>query len=359
MATAIQERTSETLARLGPLRIGPFRIDRPFVLAPMAGVSEAPFRSMVLEMGAGLAPTELVSAKGLHWGNARTEGYLRHDPEREPLLAVQLYGADPAAMADAAERAVERGARMVDVNMGCPVKKITKNQAGSALLRDEARATAVIEAIVQRLGDGVPVTAKLRSGWDEDHINAPQLGQRLRDAGVAALALHPRTRRQGYEGRADWRVIRDLKAAVGDLAVIANGDVDGAESAARVVRETGCDAVMVGRAALGNPWVFRELAAVQSGAEPRTPTPPERVGIVLRHLGENVEHHQDEERALKKFRQHLVWYSRGLRGNVAFREHVLRLERRSEVEAAIEDFFGRARPVVTEAAEYDARRAYG
>lgn len=349
------------LSSLGPLRIGPFRVERPIVLAPMAGVSESPYRIMSLEAGAGLAPTELVSAKGLEFGNARTEGYLKHDPAREPLLSVQVYGGDPDAMARAAERAVERGAKIVDVNMGCPVKKVTRNTAGSALMTVPDRAAAIIRAMVQRVGDTVPVTAKIRSGWTDDAKNAPELGVMLQDAGVAALAIHPRTRSQGYTGCADWTMIAALKRAVPDLPVIANGDIWTADDADRVVDSTGCDGVMIGRAALGNPWVFAALAARHAGRDgPPLPTPGQRVEVILHHLGALIEHHEDEVRALRKFRQHLVWYSRGLRDGARFRERVMELEERAAVEDVIASFFGGAESVdASEMPIYDARTAFG
>ena len=345
------------LRELAPLRIGDLSFDPPVIMAPMAGVSESPYRIIALEMGAGMTPTELVSAKGLQYANARTEGYLRYDPVREPILAVQLYGGDPEAMADAAERVVERGAQLVDVNMGCPVKKVTRNQAGSALMLQPDKAAAVVAAMVKRVS--VPVTAKLRSGWDEDSKNAPELGARLRDAGAAAIALHARTRAQGYEGWADWRMIAALRRAVPDVPVIANGDVDGPEAADAVVDQTGCDGVMVGRAALGNPWIFRALAARHRGqAPPLPPTPEERVAVILRHFRASLVH-SGPDRGLKKFRQHLSWYSRSLRGGARFRERVMQLEVAPEVEAEIRGFFGSAERGRQEVAEYDARVAYG
>ena len=348
------------LAALGPLRIGPFEAQPPVVLAPMAGVSEAPYRVISLEMGAGLAPTELVSAKGLRFGNARTADYLRHDPAREPLLSVQVFGGDPESMAEGAELAVRAGAKILDINMGCPVKKVTRNGAGSALMTDAARAAAIVSAMRERVGDGVPVTAKIRAGWDADQINAPSFGRALEDAGLAAIALHPRTRRQGYSGRADWSLIRELKAAV-DIPVIANGDVFSVADADRIVQETGCDAVMIGRAALGYPWIFRELATAMTGEEPmQSPAPAERVALVLRHLTDHVEHIGDERRALKKFRQHLIWYSRGMRGGAAFREQAMRLEERPRIEALIHQFFGNAAiGNRAEAPIYDERTAFG
>jgi len=349
------------LSQLGPLKVGPFSIERPILLAPMAGVSESPYRIMALESGAGLAPTELVSAKGLEFGNARTESYLKHDPEREPLLSVQIYGGDPDAMARAAARAVERGASIVDVNMGCPVKKVTRNTAGSALMTVPDRAAAIIGEMVRRVGPAVPVTAKIRSGWTDDQQNAPELGRRLRDAGVAALAIHPRTRSQGYQGRADWSMIRRLKEAVPELPVIANGDIASADDADRVVEQTGCDGVMIGRAALGNPWIFRELAARFAGRPPPPPpSPSERVEASQGHLRALIEHHGDEIRAVRKFRQHLVWYSRGLRDGARFRERVMDLEDRIAVEDQVASFFGGPEWVdAREAPIYDPRTALG
>ena len=348
------------LASLSALCIGPYRFDPPIALAPMAGVSEAPYRVISLEMGAGFAPTELVSAKGLKFGNARTADYLRHDPAQESALCVQIFGGEPEAMAHAAELAVAAGARLLDVNMGCPVKKVTRTGAGSALMTDAARAAAIVAAMRARVGDRVPVTAKIRAGWDAQSINAPEVGRALEDAGLAAIAIHPRTRRQGYSGSADWSLIAQLKAAV-QIPVIANGDIFSVEDAERVVVETECDAVMVGRAALGYPWIFRELAAARADAPP--PPPPsaaERVALVQRHLAQHIEHIGDEGRALKKFRQHLIWYSRGMKGGGAFRDHAMRLEDRAPIEDAIEAFFGQTElSDRTEAPIYDERTAFG
>lgn len=332
----------------------------PILMAPMAGVSEAPYRVMALNMGAGATPTELVSAKGLLYGNARTQNYLTHDPVAEPNLWVQVFGGDPKSMAVGAEHAARGGARILDVNMGCPVKKVTKNGAGSALMCDPRRAAAIIEAMREAVGDEVPVTAKIRAGWDADNKNAVEVGRALEGAGCAAVAIHPRTRQQGYSGQADWSVIRDLRAAVG-IPVIANGDVFTVADADRVVAETGCDAVMIGRAALGNPWIFRALAASWRGELERAPvSAEERVQVILQHLAAHLEHVGDPERGLKKFRQHLIWYSRGMRGGAAFRERAMGLSERAAVHEAVEDFFGKSElDNRGEGPIYDERTAFG
>lgn len=348
------------LRSLKPIRLGSYEVEVPIILAPMAGVSEAPFRSMALRMGAGLAPTELVSAKGLEYANARTQGYLKHDVREEPLLSVQIFGGEPESMARAAEIAVGAGAKIIDINMGCPVKKVTRTGAGSALMCDPERAGSIIRAIHARVGEQIPVTVKIRAGWDDSSKNAPQLGRTLQDAGAAAVALHPRTRAQGYSGSADWSLIALLRAAV-SIPVIANGDIQSVADADRVLEQTGADAVMIGRAALGNPWIFRELLAAHRGEPaPRPLRAAERVETILGHLDRHIEHVGDELRAVRKFRQHLIWYSRGLEGGSAFREMATRLNDRRGVESATQLFFSRAEiSDAREAAIYDERAALG
>ncbi|MCB9654398.1 MAG: tRNA dihydrouridine synthase DusB [Deltaproteobacteria bacterium] len=330
----------------------------------MAGVSEAPYRVLALDFGAGLTPTELVSAKGLEFKNNRTAHYLAHDPAREPLLMVQLFGGEPDVMARAAETVVARGARIVDINMGCPVRKVTKSGAGSALMTDPTRAAAIVAAMRARIGARVPITAKIRSGWDDAHRNAVEVGRRLEEAGLTAIAIHPRTREAGYSGRADWREIARLKAAL-SIPVIANGDIATPRDADRVVRETGCDAVMIGRAALGRPWIFRDFAAAVRGeGAPRPLSASAETDVILTHFEAHQRHRGgDEVHAVREFRQHLIWYSRGRRGHGAFRVEILRETCRAKVESMIERFFRCAEADDDDheqsGIEYDERRAHG
>jgi nifR3 family TIM-barrel protein len=261
--------------------IGPFELRNPFVLAPMAGVSEQPFRVLAFRMGAALCPTELVSAQGLMRANARTVRYLRHDANIEQPYSLQIFGGEPEVMAEAARIGQEWGAQIIDINMGCPVKKVTRNGAGSALLCDPPRAARMVRLI--REVTGLPVTCKIRSGWDAQQKNYLSMAEHLEDAGCAALAVHPRTRSQGYSGSADWSVIADLKAHVGRMPIIGNGDVKSPADAQRMLETTGCDFVMIGRGALGNPWIFRELTGGDA------PSPEERCALVQEHFRDHVE----------------------------------------------------------------------
>lgn len=334
-------------------RLGPLLLKNRFILAPMAGVSEQPFRELALELGAGLAPTELVSANGLIRASARTAKYLRHGPTEKPFI-VQLFGGEPEVMAQAAVLAREAGADAIDINMGCPVPKVTRSGAGSALLCDPKRAASIVRAC--REATGLPVFAKIRAGWDANSLNFCEVGLALEEAGVAALALHPRTRAQGYSGRADWSRIAALKKALRHTPVVGNGDVCSREDARRMEEETGCDAVMVGRAALGNPWLFRELL----GGAP--PSPAERCALVLRHFEAHLAFVGREPEAVRQFRKHAGWYAHGLTGAAAFRARVNTLETAEPVREIVREFFARAdresRPRHGEA-EVDYRTAYG
>jgi nifR3 family TIM-barrel protein len=333
--------------------IGPYTLANRFILAPMAGVSEQPFRVIAFKMGAALCPTELVSAAGLFYANARTLRYLRHDPEVERPYSLQLFGGDPAQLARAAVQAQRAGAQIIDLNMGCPVKKVTKTGSGSALLCDPQRAAAIVSAI--RDATGLPVTAKIRSGWDQQHRNYLEMAETLSSAGISALAMHARTRAQGYSGQADWTLIADLKRAFPQLPIIGNGDVRTPADALRMLETTGCDFVMIGRGALGYPWIFRELL----GGPP--PSTQERCDLVLEHFRSHVDFVGEPKAAVRQFRKHLAWYGHGLRGAAAFRAEVNRLELVEQVELSVRRFFAQAEPEGARVAdpELDYRTALG
>jgi len=335
------------------LRLGPFTLKNPWVLAPMAGVSEEPFRVLAFRMGAALCPTELVSAQGLMRANARTVRYLRHDREVERPYSVQIFGGEPEVMASAALVAKEWGAELIDINMGCPVKKVTRNGAGSALLCDPPRAAAIVRAIGE--ATGLPVTAKIRSGWDAQHRNYLEMAAALEDAGCVGLAVHPRTRAQGYAGQADWSVIADLRRHLRSMTLIGNGDVKTPEDARRMRESTGCDLVMIGRAALGNPWIFRQLLG---GA---APDPEERCQVVLGHFRAHLAFAGDPLGAVRSFRKHLAWYAHGLRGAAAFRAEVNQLVQPEQVELSVRRFYQATEvdPLDAEEQEVDYRAALG
>ncbi len=314
--------------------IGPYTLRNPFILAPMAGVSEMPFRVLAFRMGAALCPTELVSAQGLMRANARTVKYLTHDAEAEQPYSLQIFGGEPEVMAQAALVGKQWGAQIIDINMGCPVKKVTKSGAGSALLCDPPRAAQIVKAIAE--ATGLPVTAKIRSGWDHTHRNYLEMAATLEDAGCAALAVHPRTRAQGYAGSADWSVIADLKRYIKKMPIIGNGDVKTPADAQRMLETTGCDFVMIGRGALGNPWIFRQLLGGQA------PSADERCATVLEHFRAHLAFVGAEIPAVRAFRKHLAWYAHGLRGASAFRNDANKLENASAVELAVRRFFADA-----------------
>lgn len=325
------------------MHIGPYQLANPYVLAPMAGVSQMPFRRLALKLGAGLAPTELISAKGLYYDSLRTKTYLTYDAYIERPFCVQLFGGEPESMAVAAAKAVDMGAQIIDINMGCPVKKVTKTNAGSALMCDHKRAQDIISAMLKSTAYKVPITAKIRSGWDAANLNYLEVAIALQDAGISALAIHPRTRAQGYSGLADWTHIAHLKSRL-SIPVIGNGDVNSRKDAERMKALTQCDAVMIGRAALGNPWIFRALSTTSAEVSEQ-----ERLDLVLEHLADHVALHDEvfklEGRkesvasAIRSFRSHLIWYSRGLSGGARFRQQVMTTECLNKTKDLIEEFF--------------------
>ena len=328
------------------MRIGPHTFPGRYFLAPLAGVSDRPFRTICREMGASFAYTEMVSAHGLVYGTLQTESYLDRDPEEEPF-AVQVFAAEPDVLARGAAAAVRAGAGIVDVNMACPVKKVCGTGAGAALGRDPARVEAAVRAIREAVP--VPVTVKIRAGWDDTDVNCVDVARAAEAGGAAAVALHGRTRAQMYSGKARWELIRAVKQAVG-IPVLGSGDVWTADDALRMRAETGCDAVLVARGACGNPWIFRELRAEELG-RPRPPPPSreEWISVMLRHVRLQIDHRrrqrpgepadEAERAAVRELRRHLLWYTRGRRGGVLFRREADRLVTATDVERVLLEHF--------------------
>lgn len=329
------------------MQIGPHHFRGSFFLAPLAGVSDRPFRAICRRMGASFAYTEMVSAHGLVQGTLQTASYLDRDPEEEPF-AVQIFAAEPDVLARGASVAVAAGAGIIDINMACPVRKVCGSGAGAALGRDPARVEAAVREVARAVP--VPVTIKIRAGWDEGEVNCVDVVRAAEAGGAAAAAIHGRTRAQMYSGRARWDLIRAAKQAV-RIPVLGSGDVWTARDALRLREETGCDAVLVARGACGNPWVFRELAAAERGLPPPPPlTREEWMGTVLEHVRLQIEHRSRSARrgetpeaiegaAIRELRRHLLWYTRGRRGGVRFRRDADKLRTAADVTALLEQHF--------------------
>ncbi len=306
------------------MRIGDVEIATPFVLAPLAGVSDSPFRRLAREQGASAVYTEMVSADGLVRGNAGTTEYLAFEPEERPI-GVQLFGSDPAIMAEAtrylADLPAERRPDLVDINMGCPVRKVITRSAGAALLQDIPRIERIVGAMAA--ASSLPVTAKIRLGWDGESRNVVEVARALAGAGAKAVAIHARTRAEKFEGHAHWDLIGEATRAV-DIPVIGNGDVRTPADALRMLAETGCAGVMLGRAAFGDPWVFRRIRALAERDETLPPpSAQERLAAGVRHLGLLVAS-AGEFVAAKEMRKHVAWYIKGLPHSARVREQVNR-----------------------------------
>lgn len=308
-------------------------------LAPMAGVTDMPMRVLCFEQGAAWAVTEMISAKGYLYAPENTraiEELLRRSPCEGPL-GLQLFGKEPEYMAEAAARLSEQGFAFIDINMGCPAHRIVGNGEGSALMRTPELAGEIIYATAR--ASSVPVTVKMRAGWDEDSVNAVELAAIAEQAGAAALTVHPRTRVQQYAGHSDWDVIRRVKQRVG-IPVVGNGDVDSADEYERMLRETGCDAVAIGRAAQGNPWIFAEIRARIEGRPWRAPSVREKLDMALRH-GRMQAGYIGEAGAAREMRKHLIWYLQGLNGCARVREQLGHVGTLREMETLLNDYAGR------------------
>ncbi|MDE6213676.1 MAG: tRNA dihydrouridine synthase DusB [Lachnospiraceae bacterium] len=317
---------------LKPLTIGKVTLRNNLILAPMAGVTDLPFRLLCSEQGTGLAGMEMVSAKAIWYGNKNTESLLEIHPKEGPV-SLQLFGSDPKIVSEMAKRIEERPFAILDLNMGCPVPKVVNNGEGSALMRNPKLAGEIIAATVKAIEK--PVTVKIRKGFDEAHVNAVEMAKIAEDAGAAAVAVHGRTREQYYSGEADWEIIAKVKEAV-SIPVVGNGDVTDGERACRLLQETGCDGVMIGRAARGNPWLFRQIAAwLEDGTVLQEPSPEEKKEMILRHARLQLEV-KGEYTGVREMRKHFSWYTAGMPGSARLRQSINLAERFEEIERLVE-----------------------
>ncbi|MCD8121629.1 MAG: tRNA dihydrouridine synthase DusB [Clostridiales bacterium] len=310
------------------LRIGDLDLENNLILAPMAGVTDLPFRMLCREQGCGLLVTEMVSAKAVYYGNKNTKELLTVDPGERPI-AVQLFGSDPEIVGAMAHRIEEGPYDIIDFNMGCPVPKVVNNGEGSALMKDPKQAGAILSALVRSVKK--PVTVKFRKGFDEKHENAVEIAQIAEACGVAAVAVHGRTREQYYSGKADWEVIRRVKEAV-RIPVIGNGDIFTPEDAKRCLEETGCDGLMIARGARGNPWIFREIRHyLDTGERLPGPTADEIADMVLRHARMQAAY-RGITMGMKEMRKHIAWYTAGLPHSASIRRAANTVETMEELE---------------------------
>ncbi len=311
-------------------KIGEIEMDTPFVLAPLAGITDKTMRSLCIKQGASLVYTEMVSGKGLWYGDKKTDRLLETG-EGEEKLAFQIFGSDPEVMAFAAEHLNGRKNVILDLNVGCPVPKIVKNGDGSALLKNLDLLHDVVSAMVKN--SQKPVTAKIRKGFGRDENTAVETALMLEDAGAAAVTVHGRAREQYYEGKADWDVIADVKRSV-KLPVIGNGDVMSGKDALEMMERTGCDGVMIARGALGNPWIFREASALWKGEESPPPSDKERIYMLLDHLA-MLSADKGDKAAVREIRKHVGWYVKGMRGAAELRRRVNRIAEAEEMRKTI------------------------
>lgn len=317
------------------MQIGPYKLKNNLVVAPMAGVTDRPFRMLCKKLGAGLAVSEMVTSNSLLYGSAKTLRRANHQGEVEPI-SVQIAGADPKMMAEAAKHNVDNGAQIIDINMGCPAKKICNVMAGSALLKDEPLVSQILKAVVGAVD--VPVTLKIRTGWDKNNRNAVEIAKMAEGIGIQALAMHGRTRACMYTGNAEYDTIAAVKQAI-KIPLIANGDITTPEKAKYVLDYTKADAVMIGRAAQGRPWIFREIEHyLNTGEHMPAPEVAEIRAVMLEHLHDLYDFY-GELTGMRVARKHISWYTKGLKDSANFRHHMNQLQTIEEQLGAIETFF--------------------
>lgn len=315
------------------LTIGNVELTNPYILAPMAGVTDLPFRLLCREQGAGLLCMEMVSAKAIQYNNKNTKALLEIHPE-EPPVSLQLFGSDPEVISEIAKQIEELPFSILDINMGCPVPKIVRNGEGSALMKQPKLVYEIVSKTVKAIKK--PVTVKIRKGFDDSCINAVEIAKIIEDAGASAVAVHGRTREQYYSGKADWDIIRQVKEAV-SIPVIGNGDVVSGASAIAMQKETGCDGIMIGRGAQGNPWIFSELLAYdRTGEMPARPTMEEIKQMIYRHARLQVKY-KGEYLGIREMRKHVSWYTSGLPNSAKLRGEINAVESLEELEKLLEE----------------------
>ncbi len=317
------------------LKIGNVELDNPYILAPMAGVTDLPFRLLCREQGAGLLCMEMVSAKAIQYNNKNTKALLEIHPEERPV-SLQLFGSEPDVISEIAKQIEELPFAILDINMGCPVPKIVKNGEGSALMKNPKLVYEIVSKTVKAIQK--PVTVKIRKGFDDTCVNAVEIAKIIEEAGAAAVAVHGRTREQYYSGKADWDIIRQVKEAV-SIPVIGNGDVVSGESAIAIQKETGCDGVMIGRGSQGNPWIFSELIEYEkTGVMPSRPSSEEIKKMILRHARLQLEF-KGEYLGIREMRKHVAWYTTGMPNSAKFRNEINAVESYNELETLLEERF--------------------
>lgn len=316
------------------LKIGDLQLANWLIMAPMAGITNLPFRMMVKKMGAALVTTEMISAKGLVLRQERTLNYLKTCEEEKPL-SVQLFGSDPAVLRDATQIAIEEGAEMIDINAGCPVKKVVKTGAGAALLREPRNIEKILTAV--RSVCTVPLTVKIRAGWRPESPDSVSVARLIEDCGVDAVTIHPRFASQGYSGIADWSLIGKVKDALG-IPVIGNGDVLQPSDSFRIRKQTRCDAVMIGRGAIGNPWIFKHILLMEKGADPSPPTVEERKGLIMDHF-EALSATVGKSKAARIMRGLLLWYTKGLPFSSNFRGQITSIKDMESLVSTMHAYF--------------------